>query len=64
MRKDFRDYVRQCEQCQANKERNTLPDGNAQTLPLPSKIFSSYAIDFMGPFTKLKGHDSVQVVID
>ena len=64
MRKDFRDFVRQCDQCQANKERNTLPDGNAQTLPFPSEIFSSYAIDFMGPFTKLKGPDSVLVVVD
>jgi len=64
MRKDFRDFVRQCELCQANKQRNTLPAGEAQTLPVPSEIFSSYAIDFMGPFTKLKGQDSVLVVVD
>jgi len=64
MRKDFRDFVRQCELCQANKERNTLLAGDAQTLPFPSEIFSSYAIDFMGPFTKLKGQDSVLVVVD
>ena len=64
MRKDFRDFVRQCDQCQANKQRNTLPDGDAQTLPFPSEIFSSYAIDFMGPFTKLEGQDSVLVVVD
>ena len=64
MRKDFSDFVRQCNQCQANKERNTLPDGDAQTLPFPSEIFSSYAIDFIGPFTKLKGQDSVLVVVD
>ena len=64
MRKDFRDFIRQCDQCQANKESNTLPDGDAQTLPFPSEIFSSYAIDFMGPFTKLKGQDSVLVVVD
>ena len=64
MRKDFRDFVRQCNQCQASRERNTLPDGDAQTLPFPSEIFSSYAIDFMGSFTKLKGQDSVLVVVD
>ena len=52
------------DQCQANKERNTHPDGDAQTLPFPSEIFSSYSIDFMGPFTKLKGQDSVLVVVD
>ena len=34
------------------------------TLPFPTEIFSSYAIDFMGPFTKLKGHDTVLVVVD
>jgi len=64
MQKDFRDFVRQCELCQANKERNTLLAGDAQTLPFPSEIFSSYDIDFMGPFTKLKGQDSVLVVVD
>jgi len=64
MQKDFRDFVRQCELSQANKERNTLPAGDAQTLPFPSQIFSSYAIDFMGPFTKIKGQDSVLVVVD
>ena len=64
MRKDFRDFVKQCDQCQANKECNTLPEGDAQTLPFPSEIFSSYAIDFLGPFTKLKGQDSVLVVVD
>jgi len=64
MPKDFRDFVRQCELCQANKERNTLSTGDAQTLPFPSEIFSSHAMDFMGPFTKLKGQDSVLVVVD
>jgi len=64
MRKEFRDFVWQCELCQANKERNTLPAGDAQSLPFPSEIFSSYAIDFMGTFTKLKGQDSVLVVVD
>ena len=64
IRKVFRDFVRKCDQCQANKKRNTLPDGNAQTLPFSSEIFSSYAIDFMGPFTKLKGQDSVLVLVD
>ena len=64
IRKHFRDFVRQCELCQANKERNTLPTRDAQTLPFPSEIFSSYPIAFMGPFTKLKGQDSVLVVVD
>ena len=33
-------------------------------LPLPSEIFTSYAIDFMGPFTKVKNYDTVLVVVD
>jgi len=64
MRKDFKDFVRQCELCQADKERNTLLAGDAQTLPFLTEIFSSYAIDFISPFTKLKGQDSVLVVVD
>jgi len=64
MRKDFRDFVAQCEQCQISKERSTLPSGDALILPLPSEIFTSYAIDFMGPFTKAKTYDTVLVVVD
>jgi len=64
MRKDFKDFVRQCGLCQANKEHNTLPPSDTQTLPFPSEIFSTYAIDFMCPFTKLKVQDSVLVVVD
>ena len=36
MRKDFRDFVKQCELCQSNKERKILAAGDAQTLPFPS----------------------------
>jgi len=64
MPKDFMDFVRQCELCQANKERHTQPAGDAQTLPFPPGIFSSYGINFIGPFTKLNGLDSVLVVVD
>ena len=61
---DFRNPVGQCELCQANKEPNTLPTRDAQSLPFPSEIVSSNTIDFIGPFTKLKGQDSVLVVVD
>jgi len=64
MRTDLRDFVRQCKLCQANNERNALPTGDAQTLPFPAEIFSSYAIDFMCPFTKLQSQDSVLIVVD
>jgi len=33
-------------------------------LPLPSLIFTSYAIDFMGPFSKAKNYDTLLVVVD
>ena len=33
-------------------------------LAFPAEIFSRYAIDFMRPFTKVKGYDRVLVVID
>jgi len=33
-------------------------------LPFPSEIFTSYAIDFIGPFTKAKAYDTVLVVVD
>jgi len=64
IRKDFRDFAAQCEQCQISQERSTLPSGDALMLPLPSQIFTSYAIDFMGPLTKAKSYDTVLVVVD
>jgi len=62
--KDLRDSVGQCELCQGNNECSTLPVGDAQTLPFPSKIISNYTIDFLSPLTKLKAKDSVLVVVD
>jgi len=68
MRKDWRDYVRQCEHSQRNKERNALPEGNAQMMPIPLEIFISYAIDFAGPFNKSTGptesYNIILIVVD
>jgi len=64
MRKDFLDFVAQCEQCQISKQRSTLPSGDALLLPFPSEIFTCYAIAFMGPFIKAKTYDTVLVVVD
>jgi len=33
-------------------------------LAFPSESINSYAINFMGPFTKLKNYDTVLVVVD
>jgi len=63
MGKDFRDFVAQCEPCQISKEQSTLPSGDALMLPLPLEIFTTYAIDFIEPFTKTKNYDTVIVVV-
>jgi len=68
MRKDGRDYVRQYEHCQRNKERNVLPDGNAQMMQISREIFTCGAIDFAGPFNMSKGptkaYDMALVVVN
>ena len=64
IRTDFRDYVRQCQSCQENKERTTRPQGRMQMLQLETEIFNSYAIDFAGPFNKSLSKDSILVVVD
>jgi len=33
-------------------------------LPLPSELFTTYVIDFMEPFTKLRNYNTVLVVVD
>jgi len=68
MRRDWRHYIRQCEHGQRNKEQDALPQGNAQMMPIPREIFTSYAINCAGPFNKSKGptkpDDMVFVVVD
>jgi hypothetical protein len=64
MRRKLRNYVRQCEPCQVTKARNALPTGKALALPFPLEIFSSYAIDLIAPFTKLKLYNTVLVIVD
>ena len=64
IRKDLTDYVQQFELCQHNKEWTTLPTADMMTFPFPSEIFSSYAIDFMGPFMRLTGYNTALAVVD
>ena len=64
IRTDFRDYIRQCQSCQENKERTTRPQRRMQMLQLETEIFNSYAIDFAGPFNKSLNKDSILVVVD
>jgi len=49
-------------------KRNGLLEGKARMIPIPSGIFTSYAIDFAAPFNKskepTKQYDMVLVVVD
>ena len=64
MRKDFTDYIRQCQLCQENRENYALPQGRMQIMPIPTEIFTSYAIDMAGPFNTSSGKDTILVVVD
>ena len=64
MRKDFTDFVKQCQLCQENRESYTLSQGRMQMLPIPTEVFTSYAIDMAGPFNTSTGKDTILVVVD
>lgn len=61
----FRNYVNTYDTCFRNKSRRQKPHGLLQPLPVPTKPWSSIALDFLVklPTTK-ENHDSILVITD
>ncbi|KAK9749516.1 hypothetical protein RND81_02G131100 [Saponaria officinalis] len=63
MRKDVRNYLRQCGACQRCKPILQHPAGLLQPLPIPEAIWVDISMDFIG-LPKSHGKDTVLVVVD
>ncbi|KAF5783699.1 putative nucleotidyltransferase, Ribonuclease H [Helianthus annuus] len=62
--KVVRRVVRKCDVCMRAKTENTAPAGLLQPLPVPEMIFSDISMDFIGGLPRVKGKDTVFVVVD
>ena len=58
------DYVKSCVKCQLNKDSNEKPAGLLMPLPIPTRPWQQFGIDFMGPFRMTKaGMDGIAVIV-
>lgn len=64
MKRAVQEYVRSCDVCQRQKYLATTPGGLLQPLPIPEKIWDDLSMDFINGLPKVKGIDSVFVVVD
>ena len=63
MSKDIAAYCKSCGICQTTKSNVLRPAGLLHSLPIPTRPWSSIAMDFIGPFLLSKECDYLLVVI-
>lgn len=64
MKKDIRQFIRECQVCQQHKVSHTLPAGLLQPLPIPTSIWTNISMDFIEGLPKVHGHTIILVVVD
>ncbi|KAK8924154.1 hypothetical protein KSP39_PZI019727 [Platanthera zijinensis] len=57
-------YIQHCDICQKGKDRNALPYGLLQPLPIPSRIWADISIDFITHLPKSKTFTTILVMVD
>jgi hypothetical protein len=64
MRKDLKSFIRLCPTCQQNKHDNVSPAGLLQPLPIPTRVWSDIAMDFVEGLPLSQGKFVIMVVVD
>ena len=64
LRKEVRNYVRECQVCQKYKVDLSAPQGLLQPLPIPGAIWVDISLDFIEGLPKSRGKDTILVVVD
>nr|GEU50407.1 hypothetical protein [Tanacetum cinerariifolium] len=62
--KVVRRVIRDCDVCKWAKHENVPSPGLLQPLPIPDTIFTDISMDFIGGLPKVKGKDTIFVVVD
>ncbi|GJZ09111.1 retrotransposable element Tf2 [Tanacetum coccineum] len=64
MRKEVKQFVRDCEICQRYKPNLEAYPGLLQPLPIPTSIWTSISMDIIEGLPKSRGKDVILVVVD
>lgn len=64
MRRDVREYVRNCLTCQRCKTDNLHPAGLLQPLPIPTLIWNDISLDFIEGLPKVRSKSVILSVVD
>lgn len=64
MKKNVREFVRECQTCQANKYETVASPGLLQPLPIPQTVWSEISLDFIEGLPRSHGKDVILVVVD
>jgi len=64
MRRDIKNFIRECDVCQQNKSENICPVGLLQPLPIPTRVWTDISMDFVEGLPPSQGHSVILVVVD
>jgi len=60
----YKEFVMQCKICQQNKNDTLTSIGLLQPLLIPTQVGSDISMNFIGRLPKVKGKDTILVVVD
>jgi len=64
MRRDIKNFIKECDTCQQNKHDNLFPVSLLQPLPIPSRVWTDISMDFVEGFPLSQGYSMIYVVVD
>lgn len=64
MKKDIKDMVASCTNCQQHKYETLSLSGYLQPLPIPSQVWTNISMDFIVGHPPYKGKTVIWVVVD
>ena len=64
MRKDVKDFVERCYECQTSKYSTERPYGLLQSMELPKQVWEDVAIDFIVGLPCSKGFTAILVAVN
>jgi hypothetical protein len=64
MKRDIRNYIKQCDVCQRNKHDTLSPAELLQPLPIPNRVWEDISLDFIERLPISNGFSVILVVVD
>ncbi|XP_042032481.1 uncharacterized protein LOC121779227 [Salvia splendens] len=64
MRKEVKNFVNACYECQTTKYSTQKPAGLLQPLPIPSRVWEDVSMDFITGLPQSRGYTAILVAVD